>query len=308
MSPIRACDEERMLDNSYYAVSTVAPCITIPLSLAVVVIPGCWWLLWSERKKTSASMMWLCSGELFIQTVFTMCCWAQCIAMVHADKFAGGTPLCEFQGWYVGFYVFSETIMAGGLNLAMNTPFTASQGAAIAASAIAIGALLAALPFMGVSHYIFGSVFCSVDLEDPVYGVIFVLVFVGMVACVAAGPVQILAQRRELPVKLRRICLGAAVVTIGGWSAALIIACAGLIRGSSCEQSFDSKVGLMWGIYATLAHLQNLVNPVLFCVCMRRSLPQLQVPSAVELTKAATNGAALPVALVPSTAPEEECP
>lgn len=283
MSSIQQCDEDAISSHTY-SVGTVAPCVTLPLTLALVVIPYCWWLLWRERKETSPAMKWLCCGDLSIHSIFTLCCWIQCIAMLTENRFVGGASLCEFQGWYAGFYVFSETILSGcALNIVMSVSLNTTQAAVITATSILLGMFLASLPLLGVGNYVFAT-FCTINLEDPtVFGWMFVLIYIAMIVCVVVGPLRIFCRREQqeqqhrLSFRSKLVCIGAAVMTLMGWSAALVMACAGLIRGSSCEENFGSMTGIVYGVFVTLAHLQNVVNPVLYGVLIRRSLPKLQL-------------------------------
>ena len=198
--------------------------------------------------------------------------------MLTEDRYVGGVPLCEFQGWYAGFYVFSETILSGcALNVVMSVSLSTIQAAVITVTAIVIGALLASLPLLGAGNYVFAT-YCTINLEDPsIFGWMFILVYIAMIVCVVVGPLRIICREQQRPnFRLKCVCVGAAVTTLVGWSAALVMSSAGLIRGSSCEKNFGSMTGIVYGFFVTLAHLQNVINPILYGVFVCRSLLELQ--------------------------------
>merc|ERR1711998_722366 len=99
--------------------------------------------------KLVAGAVTICEG------LFAFFCWGSCVANYADRGYSGGLSACDFQGWYSGFYTFSQPLIIG---LAGVVAFLGGrQGTLLrwrkTLSALALifcfAAVMATLPFMG---------------------------------------------------------------------------------------------------------------------------------------------------------------
>lgn len=297
MAPIRECDVQRMLNYTSYDMAFLTP-ILFPLSVALLVQGTAWIFLWRERHKTHHSATILCGGELLVESFFGIFCLGSCVANFSQRRYVGEECACGFQAWYAGWYTFSQLPMLGVLSVAIGyREWRADAGlpspracAAVVVGCLAVGALIAALPFLGVSHFVFPKDYCMYDLQDTPYAVIFLLLFVAVAVCVALGPLRLsvlpcLRGRAAEGTHVQFLCMASAALFAWGWTVAAVIALRGLSGGSYCGDDFATS-STVYGFNAIFLHVQQLANPVLYGILWRRALSAGFAPGvAVTTTK-----------------------
>ena len=86
MSGIRGCDEEAMLSRNGYEVSTVWPCVTVPLTLGLLVLIYAWYKTCGEWTVTPPPIRKAVCAVLFLESVFGVACWVQVSCRVPPDR------------------------------------------------------------------------------------------------------------------------------------------------------------------------------------------------------------------------------
>uniref|UniRef100_A0A7S4Q6E4 G-protein coupled receptors family 1 profile domain-containing protein n=1 Tax=Alexandrium monilatum TaxID=311494 RepID=A0A7S4Q6E4_9DINO len=289
MAPIRECDAQRMERYTSYDLAILTP-ILFPLTAALVVQLLSWVFLWRERRQTNLSATILCGGELLVETFFGIFCLGSCVANFAERDYVGGTSACAFQAWYAGWYTFSQLPMLAALSAAVGYRESWGAGSLPSPSAcagvvfgcLAVGALVAALPFMGVSHFVFPKDYCMYDLQDTPFAMIFLLWFFVAAACVTLGPLRLAILRcvqgsGPEDTNVQILCIMAVVLFLWGWVVSAAIAVRGLAKGSVCSDDFATS-STVYGFSAVFLHVQQLANPVLYAVFWRRALSAPFVP------------------------------
>jgi len=274
MNGVRDCDGLRM-SHQHYTVATLFPCFTFPLLPGLAVTAWTWWRIWRELRDSEQSVLVLCIGLLFVETLFGMLCWAQCVALLANNAFLGGSSLCAVQGWYTGFYMLAKPLIVAQISIA--TVCWIKQGTLpsptacklVLGSILLFAALYPLLPLVGTSHYTFPTAFCMVDLMDTWFAIPFLIVFACMTGCVGR---LLVATKVSTTPWLRRFSK-LMLLSPPGWCFAVLIAIVGILTGSSCNHSpFGEYGGAVYGCYVIMAHLNQIVNPLLFGIYWRRGL------------------------------------
>lgn len=294
---IRDCDLLRLLEYKSYDLAWLTP-IVFPLSIALFVQFTAWRSVLKERRNFDASAVILAGGELLVETMFGVFCFASCVANFRGRRYAGGKDHCAFQAWYAGWYTFSQLPLLAtiGVAAAMKTcgerklPGPKVCAIAVLAS-LGVGALIAALPFLGVGQFTFAKDYCTYDAQDTPFAVMVMLAFLLTVACVAVGHGRMLLTSAG---QARIVSALAIFLFLWGWVVAAVIAFKGLISGSTCNDPF-ATTSPAYGLNAVFLHVQQLANPVLYAILWRRTFPSDQkaevTPEAMKLGNELENAA-----------------
>eukprot|EP00419_Tripos_fusus_P043917 CAMPEP_0172822494 /NCGR_PEP_ID=MMETSP1075-20121228/16707_1 /TAXON_ID=2916 /ORGANISM="Ceratium fusus, Strain PA161109" /LENGTH=312 /DNA_ID=CAMNT_0013663489 /DNA_START=1 /DNA_END=939 /DNA_ORIENTATION=+ len=293
MGFVRDCDLQRALAYSSYDLAWLTP-VVFPLSMSLFTQGISWILLWRERLQTDPSIGVLTGGLLLVETFFGVFCICSCLANFVTRDYVGGETACGFQGWYAGWYVFSQLPMLAAMGIITGQAVRRGSDTLPSPKQCALGvivvliaaAFIAALPFLGVSHYSFPKDYCSTDLQDRPYAALFLLDFLFTAGCIAWGPLRVVLgcipeqnSSRSIDAGadhsqnclLRIICAAIVALFTWGFTVAAVISVVGLVQGSTCDDPFATS-SPVFGLNAIFLHVQQLVNPVLYGVYLRRQL------------------------------------
>jgi len=142
---------------------------------------------------------------------------------------------------------------------------------AVVAASLSVAAVIAALPFFGISQFVFAKDYCTVDIQDTPYAVVLLLAFLATATLVTVGHLRN-ALRSSAALPSRRISVAAVVLFLWGWVAAAVIAMYGLAAGSSCDDPFTTT-SPVYGFNAIFLHVQQMANPILYVMFWRPLFP-----------------------------------
>jgi len=296
MGFVRDCDLQRALAYRSYDLAWLTP-IVFPLFLSLGTQAFSWTLLWRERLHTDPSIGVLCGGLVLVETFFGVFCLCSCLANYATRDYAGGEAACGFQGWYAGWYVFSQLPLLAAMGIMIRqvvlkgsrrlpTPTRCAVGVIVVLLATGF---IAALPFLGVSHYSFPRDYCTVDLQDRPYASCFLLLFLVTAGCIIFGPLRVAAgcipyvqqnsstgtdagiKHARVTSSLRITCTAIVALFTWGFTVAAAISLIGLARGSICDDPLATSSPI-FGLNAIFMHVQQLANPLLYGVYLRREL------------------------------------
>merc|ERR1712023_156332 len=255
LAHVASQDHGRLDAYSNYDLAVLTPVI-FPLTFALVAVLFAFHRLASHE--ASHPTCRLVAGAITAgEGLFAFFCWGSCVANYADMGYSGGLSACDFQGWYSGFYSFSQPIFIGTAAAVMlfvqrRKEFPPTEWVA---SALVLGTIFAlvmsSLPLMGETDYRFPKDFCIFDVQNEAMDGIFLVVFVlASTALVAAS----IAAREST------IWWMYPVLTVFFWWGFSTLAAVVLINWSGDLSDHDN----VWGWMAVLMHTQQLGNPLLY--------------------------------------------
>jgi len=298
MPSIRACDEVRFHDRDNYTVETVFPCVTAPLTVAVIVLAYVWYKFFMEWNQTHEVVRKGVLGIMTIDTIFGVMCWVQCFTFISEGGSYGGVPACELMAWYTGFYLFSwvpcvavlakvtnEVYAEADVVEPMSNTLTVEESSQkpIGARAylgcsmlltMVIGAFIGALPLMGLLNegYISPTAYCVVDLQNPSFGGWYFTWYI-ILAVALFFHFRNLFSRHWV---FKAITAQALIMEFMPF----LISIAGIVgyngTDDDCgEKPFGISKGVAWGILAWSQHMNQLLTPIFFGIYWKQEMNAL---------------------------------
>ena len=266
----------------------------------------------------------------------------QCIVLLFGEGFEGLAPACSVQAWYTGLYLYAWPVIIAVVSLLTSELVSASNGYADAkmadhdravshaeeagkpdhstqptpvsqlqarvglwlSLAVAFGAFVATWPLMGVSDgYVFPSVFCVINLQQPGLGAVYVATYLFMVSSLSQGVIRVLrsqdksegqgqgqsegqGQGEREGGRLRLICAALTGQALLLQLVPLFIAFSGFAGYNTCHH--PSITNVLFGLLAFTAHLNQLLSP-LFMLIWRRQMMIRTNPESSALAAVATD-------------------
>ena len=142
------------------------------------------------------------------ETLFAICCIAQCATNYGARAYVGGVGACDFQGIYAAYYSFGSPalcallvayaarVLAPSATEPPEPPWRAAVGAAVVIHALAL--LIGMLLLLGAGKYLFAVDYCQQNVEGPLFAGLFLGWFALCLLCVVAACARLCAATAEM--------------------------------------------------------------------------------------------------------------
>jgi len=194
-SHVASQDHGRLDAYSNYDLAVLTPVI-FPLSFALVAVVFAFYRLASHH--SSHPTCRLVAGAVTAgEGLFAFFCWGSCVANYADMGYSGGLSACDFQGWYSGFYCFSQPIFIGtaaavtaSIQMRKQFPPTGWVAAVLVLGTI-FAFLMSSLPLMGATEYRFPKDFCIFDIQNDAMGGIFLAEFVLVSTALVAASISL---------------------------------------------------------------------------------------------------------------------
>ena len=295
---------DRLAAYASYPAAIWAP-IIFPLALAVVgqiivytnilvhrscgrrLLPACG----SDKSSASPSkavdvpILLLMLSEL----IFAACCFSQCIVNWTARSFVGGLSACDFQALYASYYSFaSPALCAITVSYAaqiLTKPEQSPPWIHVSLTAVLIHAasfIIAALPLLGVSNYLFAVDYCVYDVASPMYAVLFLVWFSFCLIGAGRACAKVICGDK-VSARGRLLVTLTCVYLFFMWLPSVLLACASF----GIDDLAASKLGAaLYGVQAIQLHTNQLVVPVLFGYLLRDQMHLATASMIEEVEKA----------------------
>lgn len=298
MPSIRACDEVRFHDRDDYSVETVFPCVTAPLTVAVLVLSYVWYKLYMEWNQTHELVRKSIVGIMTIDTIFGVMCWIQCLTFISEGGSYGGVPACELMAWYTGFYLYSWVPCVALLAKVTGEVYAEADAVEPMTNTLTVedsskkpitvrtylgcfillamiwGSFVGAWPLLGIVNegYISPTAYCVVDLQNPALGAWYVTLYIIM----AATLIFYLRNLFSRHWVFKAIAAQALIMEFMPF----LIGIAGIVgyngTDDDCgEKPFGIGKGVAWGILAWSQHMNQLLTPIFFGMYWKQEMNAL---------------------------------
>merc|ERR1712118_177850 len=255
LSSVAEQDRGRLNAYSNYDLAVLTPVI-FPLSLAVIAVLYAGWTIMRDTRSHPTSRF-LAGTITAGECLFAFFCLGSCVANYAEMQYSGGLSACEFQGWYSGFYCFSQPLFIGAaataslsLQMCKTLPSTSQMAGLVGVSTV-FGVIMCSLPTMGETQYRFPKDFCMFDIQDDAIGAVFLCEFL------LVSVVMVAACVRLWDTVIWWVYPLLTMVFYWGFSMLFII----VLMDWSGDLDAHSTV---WGWMAVLMHTQQLANPLLY--------------------------------------------
>lgn len=159
---------------------------------------------------------------------------------------------------------------------------------------VAFGAFVATWPLMGMSDgYVFPSVFCVMNLQQPGLGAVYVATYLFMVVSLSQGAIRVACGQSESESgRLRLICAALTGQALLCQLVPLFISFTGFAGYNTCDGF--SLTMVLFGLLAFTAHLNQLLSPLFMLIWRRQMTIMINHAQERSALAAAAHGHAKP--------------